>query len=166
MTLSPAGERVKRHYQQFCGDGRRSIVVPEWSDEDGPAFVIYWKPFTVGDHIRFFGGEGKTDSGVYSKLVVYKAEHLDGKKIFAELEDASVLRIQADFSVVRRIAEEIMTSPTIQEFAAKLRDDAMLMTLHGLADRLGKTVEELEQMSVAAFRQTLAFHQVRKEGGD
>ena len=35
-----------------------------------------------------------------------------------------------------------------------------------VAAKIRKTVEEIEGMSLAAFRETLAFHQVRREQED
>lgn len=162
MAYSAAADRVRAHYARFTGDGRQSLVVPEWGEDDSP-LVIYWDPFTLADHIRIFGPDKPSDVGAFAEVVHRKAQTRDGKPLFVEEEDKFILRRMADASVVKRIADAIMTSPTVEEHAQRLRDDALRMAMHALADRLQKTIGEIEAMPVSEFRETLAFHTVRKE---
>ena len=160
--MTAAKDLAQRHYERFCGVGRISVSVPEWADEDGNALVVYWRPFTLRDHGVIFGAE-PADARTYAKVLARKAEDAAGKKLFPEGEDLHVLLTQADGSVVRRLAEDIMRSPTVHEMADKLRRDGLRMAMHRLADRLGKTIDEIEAMPVGAFNETLAFHQVAAE---
>ncbi len=163
MTASSAAALARAHYERFCGAGRASLVVPEWGEEDAP-LVVYWSPFTLGDHVRVFGAEDKKrDAGVYAWVLARKAEDAGGKKLFAEQEDLHILKHQADGQIVRRVAEAIMTAPSVQEFADRLKTDSLRMAMHALADRLGKTIAEIEAMTVAEFRETVAYHDVRKK---
>lgn len=155
--MSSASDLAKRHYERFCGEGRPSISVPEWSDDEGDALIVYWRPFTLRDHGSIFGSE-PPDAKCYAKVVARKAEGQDGKKLFAEQVDLHVLLVNADQSVVRRIAETIMQSPSVAEMVERLQKDGMRMAMHRLADRLGKTIGEIEAMTVVEFNETMAFH--------
>lgn len=154
-----ARELARRHYDRYCGDGRPSISVPEWSDEGGDALIVYWRPFTLRDHGSIFGNE-PADAKSYAKVVARKAENREGKKLFPDQEDLHVLLAHADHAVVRRIAEAIMQSPSMQELVERLEQDGFRLAMHRVADRLGKTIEEIEAMPMALFNETLAYHKV------
>jgi hypothetical protein len=153
--------RARRHFDRFTGDGRVSMSVPEWGDDTGTPLVVYWQPFTLVEMFKAFGDEGGEDPRAFAKIVCRKAEGRDGKKLFSEFEDLDVLVGHADQTVVRRLADAMMRSPSFHEMAAMLEKDAWRLAMHRLADRLGKTIGEIEAMSVADFTETMAFHRIR-----
>ena len=165
----PAIDRVKAHYATYLGDGRPLLEIPEWGEDLGNGqlrpLAVYWEPFTLGDHARCFAVEpgAAADERAFAKVVFNKAQDAAGNRLFSEPVDLHILENQADREVVRRLAQAITAAPAVSEMVEKLRDDGLRMTMHAVADRLGKTIEEIEGMSVKAFRETLAYHQVKKD---
>ena len=97
-------DRVKRHKE---GLGRRLIEVPEWPDDDGESTKIYAQPITLYEMRRWYKGITSDDIGILVDLIIGKAEDVDGKKMFT-LEDKQPLLRTAEFSVISRIAGDIM----------------------------------------------------------
>lgn len=152
-----ARDVVQAHYDSYLGEGRPSIIIPEWSNEGEAPFIVYWKPLTLREHGAAFP-EGRIDVMGYVRLIATKAEDRGGKLLFGEQEDRHVLARQADHIVLRRIAEQMLSSPTVQDIAVALAADNFRLAMFWLADKLGKTIEEIEGMSVAAFKETLAYY--------
>lgn len=169
IPLSPAAARAKAHYAGYLGDNRQHIAVPEWGDDLGAGeirpLIIYWKPLTLAERARAFAVEaGSTaDTRANAKLVFFKAEDAAGKRLFSEPADLHVLQAEAVEGIVLSIASAMAMPPSVSEAVEKLRGNAFRVTMFQVADRLGKTIEEIEQMSVAAFTETLAFYKLKEE---
>ena len=101
---SPIIERVKAHRDAL---GRKMIEVEEWPDECGQPTVIYSKPITLGELRRWYKGINGDDISVLVDVIIAKAENDDGERLFT-LEDKQPLLRIAEFSVVSRIAGEMM----------------------------------------------------------
>ena len=101
---SPIIERVKAHRDAL---GRKMIEVEEWPDELGAPTVIYAKPITLGELRRWYKGINGDDISVLVDVIITKAENEDGERLFT-LEDKQPLLRIAEFSVVSRIAGEMM----------------------------------------------------------
>lgn len=101
---SPIIERVKAHRDAL---GRKMIEVEEWPDECGQPTVIYSKPITLGELRRWYKGINGDDISVLVDVIIAKAENEDGERLFT-LEDKQPLLRIAEFSVVSRIAGEMM----------------------------------------------------------
>jgi hypothetical protein len=101
---SPIIERVKAHRDAL---GRKMIEVEEWPDESGQPTVIYSKPITLGELRRWYKGINGDDISVLVDVIIAKAENDDGERLFT-LEDKQPLLRIAEFSVVSRIAGEMM----------------------------------------------------------
>lgn len=159
--------RVKAHYEHYLGDGRPSLAVAEWGEDLGNGavrpLIVYWTPLTLADHARAFAVEpgGAADARAYAKIVFAKAEDAAGNRLFSEPGDLDILARQADQSVVMRLALAIMAAPAMSEAVEALEADRLRMAMHALADRLGRTIDEIGEMSVTSFRETLAWHQVK-----
>lgn len=154
-------EAVRRHYDLFLEDGRPSMPVPEWSDSSGSPLVIYWKPVTLRDKGICFQ-DGKPEGWSIVKLICRKAEGKDGKPLFDELKDHQALFDHADHNLLTRIAKQMLAAPSVQEMAVKLAADAERMRQFWIADKLGKTIAEIEAMTVAEFNETTAFYLERQ----
>lgn len=101
---SPIIERVKAHRENL---GRKTIEVEEWPDESGQPTVIYAKPITLGELRRWYKGINGDDISVLVDVIIAKAEDEAGERMFT-LEDKQPLLRIAEFSVVSRIAGEMM----------------------------------------------------------
>ena len=97
-------ERVRQHKENL---GVRVIDVPEWLDDNGEATKIYPQPITLYEMRKWYKGITNDDIGILVDLVIGKAEDVDGKKMFT-LEDRQPLLRTAEFSVISRIAGDIM----------------------------------------------------------
>jgi hypothetical protein len=164
--ISPAGALAKAHADAHAGEARASLLVPEWGADQGRPLVLYWRPFTLADHARCFGSGEKADARALGQVVYHKAEDREGRRAFAELNDLHVLTYVADQMVVRRIATAIMRAPSISEMVKKLEGDAVRMAAFRLADMLGQTIDQVEQLSLAKFHETLAFYELKKKQED
>lgn len=147
----------------YLGDHRASLPVPEWGDEGRP-LLVYWKPWTLADHARCYGGvaDKKIDARVMGEVVFNKAENAKGERLFSEPLDLHILQAQSDQSVVSRIAAAIMMAPTVTDAVAALQNDSRRRTMFYLADKLGKSIDEIELWSVKQFNETIAFYEVKR----
>lgn len=153
----PARDAVKRHYESYLGDGRPSLPVPEWSDPAEAPFTIYWKPLTLFEYGQAFP-DGKIDVHGIVRLILRKAEDKEGARLFPDQEDHAVLSRKADHTILRRVAEQMLASPSVQDLAVALAADEFRTLQFWLADKLGKTIAEVEEMTVARFKETLAYY--------
>ena len=93
--------------------GTRRLEVPEWKDEGGLPFVVYWKPLTLAEREKIYrGGELKLTS--YVDVLVMKALDAKGEKMFS-LEDAPKMRQAVESSIIQRIALAILTPPALED---------------------------------------------------
>ena len=83
------------------------IEVEEWPDEAGLPTVIYAKPITLGELRRWYKGINGDDISVLVDVIIAKAEDEAGERMFS-LEDKQPLLRIAEFSIVSRIAGEMM----------------------------------------------------------
>lgn len=153
---------VRAHYDRYLGDGRPSMPIPEWT-EPGSAepFMVYWRPVTLRDKGACFQDD-KPEGWSIVKLICRKAEGRDGKPLFDELKDHAVLFDHADQTVLARIAKQMLAAPSVQDLAVKLSADADRMNQFWIADKLGKTIAEIEAMTVAEFNETKAYYVSRQ----
>ena len=101
---SPIMERVKAHKDAL---GRNLIEVPEWGDEDGTPLKIYSQPIVMYEMRKWYKGINADDISVLGELIIAKAENVDGDRMFT-LEDKQALLRTAEFSVLSRIAGQMM----------------------------------------------------------
>jgi len=101
---SPILERVKAHREAL---GRREIEVPEWSDDDGAATILYSSPVTLAEMRKWYKGISGEDISVLVDVVISKAEDKDGAKVFT-LEDKQPLLRTAEFTVLSRVATAML----------------------------------------------------------
>lgn len=141
---------------------RRLIEVAEWGDEK--PLEIFASVLTCHDvdrlqkkHKDFLNGNMTIEAMV--DLIILKAETRDGEKMFT-LEDKSHL-MREPVLLVTRIAGEVFGSVLSVEDAQKLASDPLRMNLFALADRLGKTVEEISEISLDEFHEWIAYFRVK-----
>lgn len=98
-------ERAKAHFKSLQV---KSIEVPEWGDENGPA-ILYVEPFTLKDKAKLQAVSRSSGSEVDAlvELIVLKSLDKEGNKVFG-IEDKHALRNSIDATVLERISTEIM----------------------------------------------------------
>ena len=101
-------ERAKAHYE---GQGRKSIEVEEWADDDGKPTIIYSKPMTLREKSKIYKGARKDDLAILVDAIILKAENKEGEKLFG-LEHKQALLRSVDADVVARIGADIIGSET------------------------------------------------------
>jgi hypothetical protein len=106
-------DRAKAH---FDTKGIKRIEVPEWKDEQGNPTVLLSEPFTLDDQRKLV--KFAQDDGIefIARLVIMKAMNEDGSKAF-DLSDKPTLMSKTDPAVIRRIADEISASSTVEEMS-------------------------------------------------
>ena len=79
-------------------------------------------------------------------VLIYKALDANGDQIFS-LEDKNTLLTKVDRNVLIRVSNEIMAEQPEEEVKKKLRDNHSLYNQFQLAELLGKSLHEIQQMS-------------------
>ena len=106
-------ERAKRHAESL---GRKMVEVPEWVDDAGAPTILYSKPITLYEMRKWWAGMQKDDITIFVALIIAKAEDREGKKDFS-LEDKQPLLRTAEFSVLARVAGEMVDHADAEEMA-------------------------------------------------
>ena len=106
-------DRAKSHFET---KGIKRIEVPEWKDEQGNPTILLSEPFTLDDQRKLL--KFAEDDGIdfIARLVIMKAMKEDGSQAFS-ISDKPALMSKVDPSVIRRIADEISTSATVEEMS-------------------------------------------------
>jgi len=107
---------AKSHFENI---GVQSMEVPEWTDEDGKAVVIFWNPITLSEKNKLLRkSETLNDVAILADIMIMKALDKDGNKIF-KLEDKIPLMDKSDPDVLTRIDQKIVSAPTTDELKKK-----------------------------------------------
>ena len=111
-------DRAKAHFESL---GTQSISIEEWPDDNGKPTVIYWTPINLSEKNRIpqkTNGNVLADASVLADIVIWKALDKDGKKIFT-IEDKLSLMHNVDSEILSRIANAMVTTPTVDEVKKK-----------------------------------------------
>ena len=103
-------DNAKNHFDNL---GTKKIEVPEWGDENGPAF-IYAEPCTLADKGKIKKRSEKDEIDALAYILILKAQDAQGNKLFT-LEDKHALKTKVDPDVLSRIASEMMRAPSIEQ---------------------------------------------------
>ena len=106
-------DRAKTHFE---AKGLKRIEVPEWKDEQGKPTVLLSEPFTLDDQRKLLKFSDGDSVEFIARLVIMKAKNEDGSMAF-DLSDKPVLMGKVDPAVVRRIADEISATPSIEDMS-------------------------------------------------
>ena len=99
-------------------------------------------------------------------LIVMKAESQDGEKLFTAADDRIEL-MGEETTVISEIANYMFgTIDSCGGHSKKLKTDQSRLNLIALADRLHKTIEEIEQISVNEYHEWLAYFHIISEQAD
>ena len=90
------------------------VEVPEWVDEAGGPTILYSKPITLYEMRKWWKGMQADDISIFVDLVIAKAEDREGNKVFS-LEDKQPLLRTAEFSVLARVAGEMVDHSDIED---------------------------------------------------
>ena len=104
-------DRAKKH---FNDQPIIEIKVPEWTDENGDATVLYSKPFTMKERMTLYRFADGDDLEFMIRLVIMKALDRDGNNLF-DLTHKKDFENSVDPNVIMRIAGKITESPTIED---------------------------------------------------
>lgn len=90
-------DNVRKHAES---KERRSIEVPEWET------VLYVRDITLSDKDKIFkhAKRSQSDFATFVYAIIFQCQKEDGSPAFS-LEDARVLKDQADAKVINRIGE-------------------------------------------------------------
>jgi hypothetical protein len=111
FEISPIARRARAHY---VAQGRRSLPIPEWTDEAGAATVVYSTPLTMAErrriNARTMAAARKDDAGNpvidptddILRTIIDKTVDADGKRIFSPL-DLPVLEREVEAEILSRI---------------------------------------------------------------
>ena len=103
---------AKSHFENI---GIQSMEVPEWTDEDGKAVVIFWNPITLSEKNKLLRkSDTLNDVAILADIMIMKALDKDGNKVF-KLEDKIALMHKVDSDVLSRVATEMVKAITPEE---------------------------------------------------
>tara|TARA_Y100001937_G_scaffold11864_1_gene14858 strand:- start:58 stop:399 length:342 start_codon:yes stop_codon:yes gene_type:complete len=107
---------AKSHFENI---GIQSMEVPEWTDEDGKAVVIYWNPITLSEKNKLLKkSDTLNDVAILADIMIMKALDKDGNKVF-KIEDKITLMHKSDPDVLTRIAQKMVQAPSVDELKKK-----------------------------------------------
>lgn len=98
--MNTAIERFRAHFAE-----RRSIAIPELSDENGP-LVIYWQGVSLADTERVrraVSAKGADSSEFAIRLIIAKAEDAEGRRLF-DIGDLPTFKAGVSADIVSRIS--------------------------------------------------------------
>ena len=143
-------ERAKTH---FAEQDVKVIKVPEWGEEDNP-LEIYSKPLTLSETSKLYKMSKNDDLAMMAYVLIYKALDENGDKLFT-LDDKGSLLNNVDQEVLVRVATQIMGQEPIE--------DVNLYSQYALAEKLGKTLKELQKISIQEYQGWIAYFELVEE---
>ena len=151
-------ERAKTH---FAEQDVRVIKVPEWGEEDKP-LEIYSKPLTLSETSKLYKMSKNDELSMMAYVLIYKALDENGDKLFT-LDDKGSLLNNVDQEVLVRVATQIMGQEPIEDVKKKLIEDVNLYSQYALAEKLGKTLQELQKISIQEYQGWIAYFELAEE---
>lgn len=146
-----------RHYEDF---GVRKIVVAEWGESAEDPLIIFYKSITARERDQARRLSNGDAGNMAVRLLIKKALNEDEKPIFT-IADMRDLMTKVDPHVVDRITSIMITPPDLAEIEDRLKNDAERYSLFMLADRLHKTIEEIEVMPEATIAEHFAYFKLK-----
>lgn len=107
-------EAAMRHYDDT---GVKTVEVPEWRDDNGDPFVIYYKPMTMAEVrtlAKRHGAMTLGDPEIVVDLIIMKALDGQGEKLFT-IEHKLALMNKVEPSVLFRIGQTLGAAPDPEE---------------------------------------------------
>ena len=101
------------------------------------------------------------DLTMMAYVLIYKALDENGDKLFT-LDDKGSLLNNVDQEVLVRVATQIMGQEPIEE-TKKLIEDVNLYSQYALAEKLGKTLQELQKISIQEYQGWIAYFELAEE---
>ena len=150
-------DNAKKH---FAEQDVKVIEVPEWGDENKP-LKIYSKPLTLAETSKLYKMSKEDDLTMMAYVLIYKALDENGDKLF-DLADKNALLNHVDREILVSVATQIMGQESIED-TKKLIEDTNLYTQYALAEKLNKTLQELQQISVQEYQGWIAYLELAEE---
>jgi len=97
-------DSLTKHYKNL---GIEQIVVDDWVDDEGNAFVIYYAPFTLGEVARLERFMVKGEAELAVECLIIKALDANRKKLFKQTDRPTLLNY-CDQNMISNIVKEIM----------------------------------------------------------
>lgn len=104
-------DRAKKHFKD---QPIIEIKVPEWTDENGDATIIYSKPFTMKERQTLQKFADGDDIELFIRVVIMKSLDADGNRMF-DLTDKKDFENHVDPAVILRISHQMTKTPSIEE---------------------------------------------------
>jgi len=145
--------RIKTH---FSNQERIHFFVQEW-DQD-----IYMTPLSLReqDKINARAKDSPYQLAVYA--LIMKAEDEQGEKLFS-LDDKVDLLNNVSFGTVEKIITGMFSSGSVEDAEKKLIQDTGMFSRFFVAEQLGKTMNEIIDVSVSEFMHWLAYFKIQNE---
>lgn len=93
--------------KQFKGLGRRSLEMPEMTDNGNPTYKIYWKPWTLEEKKGLNSYLDLDDLDMFIKVLVLKAQDEKGAALF-DRGDVPKLKLHCHDAVIRKMGAMIL----------------------------------------------------------
>ncbi len=151
-------DNAKKH---FAEQDVKVIEVPEWGDENKP-LKIYSKPLTLAETSKLYKMSKEDDLTMMAYVLIYKALDENGDKLF-DLADKNALLNHVDREILVSVAQQIMGQEPIEDTKKKLIKDSNLYVQYALAEKLGKTLQEIQQISVQEYQGWIAYLELAEE---
>jgi len=142
-------DNAKKH---FAEQDVKVIEVPEWGEDD-KALKIYSKPLTLAETSKLYKMSKEDDLTMMAYVLIYKALDENGDKLF-DLADKNALLNNVDRDYGSR---------THWGHEKKLIKDTNLYVQYALAEKLGKTLQEIQQISVQEYQGWIAYLELAEE---
>jgi hypothetical protein len=136
---------IDRARKAFHGVGRQRHEVPEWPDEAGQPLEVFFTPLSQADLEALSVQSPKTVYEEHVYLLITKLRDDQGQPLF-DYRDKQALMTEVESSVILRLKNAIWATSSIQtvdEAKAILGQDTALEFRMLLADRLNKSIEEV-----------------------
>lgn len=152
-------DRAKNHFES---KEIKVIEVPEWADDNGQPLKIFAKPLTLAETSKLYKMSKEDDLTMMAYVLIYKALDDNGDKMF-ELSDKMSLLHNVDRRSLSKDSNRYNGFSFCGGSKKKLLEDSELFAQYALADRLGKTLSELQEITIREFNGWMAYLEVLQE---
>jgi hypothetical protein len=138
---------IDRARRAFHGVGRKRVEIAEWPDEDGRPFEAFFEPLTQADLEYLTLQQCKSPYEEHCYLLMRKLRDDQNLPVF-DARDKITLMNEVEASVILRLKTEIWATSsiaTVDEAKTVLGADGALEFRMMLADRLNKSIDEVNQ---------------------
>jgi hypothetical protein len=144
---APKPRAIDRARKAFHGVGRQRVLIPEWASEEGEPLAVYFTPLSQADLEALTVQAPKSPYEEHCYLLIAKLRDEQGQPLF-DFRDKHSLMTEVESSIILRLKNLIWSTSsiaTVDEAKQVLGDDKSLEFRLMLADRLNKSIDEVNQ---------------------